>query len=699
MPGRRRLVLLLVLVAVAAPLVALIFGEARVGRTLERRFYDGWFTFRGERPAPEDVVVVAIDDASTESLGRFPWSREWHARLLRNLDRAGARVVAFDVTFADALPAEDSVFRRAVEETGIAVLGAKTEAIVRRGARGFRLEEPAPLLRGAPLGIVDMRADPVDGVIREYPILHRYPQGAVPQLGVRAVLDHLDLPDDALRATGGGWRLGDRELARGPGGGVLVDFLGPPGSVSTYSYVSVVDDAGTDVGDWDMDVFEDLAAEDRFRDRIVLVGSTVPEHQDLHPTPFRDAGGSEGALMTPGVEIHAHAVATLLEGGGIRPLPRPLQYAWTFLLGALMVAAMPRLRGAWGAAAAVGLAAAALGASWTLFVREGAWLWSAAPLASVGLSYAGSAATLYLVEEREKGRIRGMFQQYVAASVVDELIESPELLALGGEERVATVLFTDIEGFSTISEGLTPTELVELLNEYLTAMTDIVIEHGGIVDKYQGDSIMAEFGVPVPLEDHALRACRAGLRMTRELARMRRRWAREGKPELDARVGINTGRMLVGNLGSHRIMDYTVMGDQVNLGSRLEGTNKLYGTRILCSEFTREAVKDRIVTRELDRIRVKGREEPVRIYEVLGERAPSSEAGVSPETLSLRDRFEEALALYRQRRFGDALDAFRAVAESHPDDGPTRLYLKRCRRYVEAPPPAEWDGVYTMKTK
>src|SRR5690606_24143072 len=187
------------------------------------------------------------------------------------------------------------------------------------------------------IGIVDMQQDPVDGVVREYPILHAYPQGAVPQLGVQAVLRYLDLPPDSLRATADGWRLGGREIPRGAGQGMLIDFLGTPGSVSTYSYASVVDDAETDLGEWDMDLFEDLASEGRFADRIVLVGSTVPEHQDLHPTPFRDAAGQAGAVFTPGVEIHAHAVQTILSGRHLRPLARPLQYLWTLLLAALVV--------------------------------------------------------------------------------------------------------------------------------------------------------------------------------------------------------------------------------------------------------------------------------------------------------------------------------------------------------------------------
>ena len=288
-----------------------------------------------------------------------------------------------------------------------------------------------------------------------------------------------------------------------------------------------------------------------------------------------------------------------------------------------------------------------------------------------------------------------MFQQYVASSVVDELIKRPELLALGGEERVISVLFSDVADFSTISERLSPTELVELLNEYLTAMTDVILTHGGIIDKYQDDAIMAEFGVPVPLPDHALRACHAALDMTRKLGRLREKWAAENRPRLFARVGLNTGDVLVGNLRSHRIMDYTVMGDHVNLASRLEGANKPYGTSIMVSEFTWAAVASELIGRKLDRIAVKGKERPVRGYEVI---ARHSE-GIPPDTEALLRDFATALALYQAARFADALAAFEKVAARYPEDGPTRLYVERCREYLADSPPPGWDGVYRMKTK
>jgi len=222
-----------------------------------------------------------------------------------------------------------------------------------------------------------------------------------------------------------------------------------------------------------------------------------------------------------------------------------------------------------------------------------------------------------------------------------------------------------------------------------------VLELASIVAGPFCGALMAEFGVPVPLEDHALRACRAALGMAKELSRLREEWARQGRPQLHARIGINTGRMLVGNLGSRRIMDYTVMGDQVNLASRLEGANKLYRTRIMVSEFTWEQVKSQMVGRELDWIRVKGKEEPVRIYEIVGARSD----GLPPETLELVEAYDAALALYRSRRFAEALEAFQRVAQRHPTDGPTRLYVQRCQEHIAEPPPDDWDGVYTMKEK
>ncbi len=694
----RTLLLLLAAVALLAPALAVGFGESRAGQVLERRVYDQWFSLRGPLPRPDEVVIVAIDLDAEAALGRWPWTRDRHAQLLRNLHEAGAAVVLFDVTFLDPFPAEDSIFRTAIDETGIAVLGAYADP--RSTPRGmiWGLQRPAPLLADVPLGLVSIAPDGADAIVREYPLAMGFPTGRVAQLGVEGVLRYRGLGPEALVATPKGWELDGRPIPRGPAGGMLINFRGERGSIAQYSFLDVLDDGATDLGGFEFGQFLDLMDAGVFEGKIVLVGSTILEHQDYHPTPFREGAGAEVTEQTPGVEIHAHAIATLLAGDWLRILPGPIQYGWTFLLALLGVLAAARARGVAAAFLTLGLMGGSAAVAYLLFASQGLWLFTVTPALAAGLSFAGATTALFVVEEREKARIRGMFRQYVAESVVDELIRKPELLQLGGEERHLTVMFSDVAGFSSFSERLTPTALVELLNEYLTAMSDIVMEEGGIIDKYQGDALMAEFGAPVPVEDHALRGCRAALRMNRELASLRARWLEEGKPEMVARIGINTGRVLLGNLGSRRIMDYTVMGDSVNLASRLEGTGKFYDISITISEYTWAEVEGKMLARELDRIRVKGKEEPVTIYELLAD-AENDPPELQDEMRALITRFESALGLYKEARFVEALSAFQAVLEAYPEDGPSAIYEARCREFLADPPEAGWDGVYTMKSK
>jgi adenylate cyclase len=235
--------------------------------------------------------------------------------------------------------------------------------------------------------------------------------------------------------------------------------------------------------------------------------------------------------------------------------------------------------------------------------------------------------------------------------------------------------------------------LVSLLNEYLTAMTDIVFKYDGLLDKYIGDAIMAVFGAPLDQPDHAFRACRTALEMMSELKRLREKWAVEGRPDVNIGVGINSGDMVVGNMGSEMRFDYTVMGDSVNLASRLEGINKEYGTNIILSEFTHEIVKDDFTCRQIDAVRVKGKKLPVRIFELICDRKDA------PRWQEFTSRFETGLAKYRERLWDEAIAAFRGVLEIKPDDGPAQLYIDRCEALKENPPEGEWDGVFTMTKK
>ncbi|HNY93035.1 MAG TPA: adenylate/guanylate cyclase domain-containing protein, partial [bacterium] len=252
-----------------------------------------------------------------------------------------------------------------------------------------------------------------------------------------------------------------------------------------------------------------------------------------------------------------------------------------------------------------------------------------------------------------------------------------------------------IRNFTTVSENLTPEILVAQLNDYLTGMTEVVFKYQGYLDKYEGDAIMAVYGVPVEMQDHARRACLAALEMQRELVGLRERWRREHKPEFHVRMGINSGPMIAGNIGGKERFDYTVIGDSVNLASRLEGANKNYGTSIMISEFTRELLGDEFPLRELDLLRVKGKNQPVRVYELLG----SSAAAVSAEKRQAIAAYEEGLTLYRQKKWDAAEAAFQRALAADPEDGPSQTYIERCRYFRVNPVEENWDGVFEMKTK
>jgi adenylate cyclase len=281
--------------------------------------------------------------------------------------------------------------------------------------------------------------------------------------------------------------------------------------------------------------------------------------------------------------------------------------------------------------------------------------------------------------------------------VVDELIKNPDMVKLGGERKELTVFFSDVAGFTTVSESLTPEELVGLLNEYLTAMTNIVLRYDGMIDKYEGDAIMAVFGTPIPYTDHAYRACIVSLEMQKELINLRAQWKAQGRPELKARIGLNTGPMIAGNMGAADRLDYTVMGDSVNLGSRLEGANKEYGTYIMISEFTRAQCEDRIETRFLDSLRVKGKLKPVRVYEVLG----ATESGYPISTVKRKavEVYEQGLQHYLKQEWDQAIRQFDEALGICPDDSPSEVYRSRCEVFKKNPPGPDWDGVFVMTTK
>jgi len=280
----------------------------------------------------------------------------------------------------------------------------------------------------------------------------------------------------------------------------------------------------------------------------------------------------------------------------------------------------------------------------------------------------------------EKRKVRRAFKGYISPGRIKEIMESPESLRLSGEEKELTVLFSSIRGFTTIAENLSPTALVDLLNGYLTEMTDVIFRYEGILDKYIGDAIMAFWGAPRPQDDHAVRACRAALEMQQALTKLQNSWEKEGRPRIEMGVGINTGTMYVGNVGSNRRFNFTVMGANVNLAARLEKTSAAFGAHLLMGENTFEAVRKEMLARELDIVRVKGRVQPVRLFELLGTVADADQHG------DRIDRFGRGLQAYREQKWAAALEVFEGLASDYPQDGPTRVFIKRCQGFLLQPP-------------
>ncbi len=419
------------------------------------------------------------------------------------------------------------------------------------------------------------------------------------------------------------------------------------------------------------------------KDKIVLIGATSTGIFDLRPTPIDSD--------YPGVELHATVIENQIAKDFMLRPPDLIMYEALFILlfGIFFSWYFNRFRLTWGLASVLVVLAGFVSADYFLLFNNGVQTRLVYPVLHLVFMFVGIAVYRYATEEREKKQIRHAFQFYLSKDVINDVLEDTTKLKLGGERRELSILFSDIRGFTTISEKLDPEELTNLLNEYLTPMTDLVFKHRGTLDKYMGDAVMAFYGAPVPFDDHPKTACDTALDMMEELHRLQANWRERGLPEMDIGIGVNTGLVSVGNMGSASRFDYTVLGDHVNLGSRLEGLNKPYLTHIIVSEFTQKAVVDEFAFRELDSVKVKGKKEPVRIYELLhrGKLDPEKDAWVA--------KFMEGLGLYRTQKWDEAISVFSKL----DSDETAKMYINRCNDMKNSPPGPDWDGVFKMMTK
>jgi len=639
------------LVAFLSAIISFITAEyISTLKGVELRTIDLRFNYRGSVfnfADSSDIVIVAIDESSLDRAPhRWPWPRSYYAKLLRNLKKAGAKIVAFDINFdsPDRNPENDAEFRRAVEEVGNVVLaGREAKGAALKG----RIIEAKNFLRnifigtmGSYPGIVEVLRD-YDGVCRRYVPVFSAGDTVFPSFGLAILLLYYGLTIDSVYDLpprhpfeNGFFKIGNLKIPKFDDKTWLINFAGPAGTFKYISLIDVLDDEDFKTKDeliyGDINTFDNpefgLLHDKVFKDKIVIVGSAIPEFKgelgDLLPSPFVK---DESNLMY-GVEIHANAVATILEQKFIVKISGFASFLIIFMISLLSFALAVgvrhlKIRPEFLTEIFGVLSLILLFVLWSFVViisfNNNFLLPVVSPVLGGTIAYIGSIVYQYLTERKQKKLIKTIFGYYVHPSVVNQLVSNPELVRLGGEKREMTVLFSDLWNFTTISEAYPPEFIFNLLNEYFDSMTKVVFKYGGTLDKYIGDAIVAFWGAPIYYEDHALRACLCALKMQFELEKLRIRWEKEGKPLLHMRIGINTGEMIVGNIGGYGRFNYTVIGDSVNLGARLEAINKEFGTSIIISEYTYEKVKGFFKVREIGEITVKGKTKPVKIYELL----------------------------------------------------------------------------------
>ena len=681
--------------ALAAPLVALALVALLWLAGVTERIDRAWFDLlqrqlAAQAPIPEDTAMVLIDEQSLQAMGssdygmRWPWPRSAFAGMLAGLHRAGARRIVVDLIFFEESDRADfdqllGAIAAALPEVTLGAARNPRNGIVQLPVvwpPSFRAENPA-LFERARWGYVNSIPD-ADGVIRRYPRNDSLVEAALqrPSTG--------QPPETVLLR----WR-GDLETLRARGVPLI------PAAPFVAAGLQLIDRATEVAPDLEpaaligaIDAAPEPAGEifRMVRGRTVFVGVNAKAAFDIYATP---CAGAE-----PGVIAQWTAFANFVSGDFLT------DSGWRTSLAALALCVV--LIGAYGhrgvGLLAPGLAAAVpaallVGGSAVLF-NFGLWIAPALPLIGSAAAFSAVAVQSFRLERARKREIQGWFGSYVSPEVVRRLVQNPDSLKLGGDRRELTVFFSDLAGFTTLSEKMSPDQLVTLVNTFLEHLTECVLKHGCYLDKYIGDSIMAVFGSPEELDNHALAACRAALESQRCLTKLNDELARDHGLRLGMRIGVNTGEMIVGNVGSAKKRNYTVLGDAVNLASRLEGANKEFGTEILLGPLTAARVADAMLTRPVGLLRVKGKEQAVAVHELIAELDRADE-----KTHQFVASFVEGYEAFCARRFGRAVRAMEEAAYLRPDDLLTTRYLDEARRWSSTPPPADWEPILKLETK
>jgi adenylate cyclase len=684
-------------VGLGALALAVLVHVLGVVRPLEWKSWDARLRLlaRPER-ADKDIVIFLIDQYSLDYFEKqmglpWPWPRQVYSAVIDYLRTGGAKAVFFDLILSESSRAgveDDQDMARAMERAGNVFLTlsmsqkeeSEEDPLVSELERfamakdklppgsfpkaqsvGLPVEDLIRAARGA--GNVLFLPDK-DGVFRRLPLAGVYMDRLIPSISV------------ALAGfVGGGKNVSSVPVDAE--GRMIIRYHGPAGTYKRYSIASIINS-------WALieEGKEPQVAPSEFSGKTVLIGGSAPGILDNRPTPLSGA--------CPGVEIHATVLDNLLRKDFVR-IPPPAVFlgflAFVSLLTAAGASVLKKIRHL--VIFLVLCLAVPAAAVWLAF-RAGFWLDFVVPEFSVVAGFLGASLLNYSVEGKQRRFIKSVFQHYLSPDVIERVIENPSLLRLGGEKREITSFFSDVAGFTSISEALSPEDLVNLLNEYLSEMTDIILASGGTLDKYEGDAVIAFWNAPLDQPDHALRACRAALACQKRLAELQPRFLEKYGRAVAMRIGLNSGAAVVGNMGSTRRFDYTAMGDTINLAARLEGACKQYKVPVLVGETTFGLVRDAIAAREVDIIRVVGKAKPVAVHEIIGEKS-----ALAPEEAERLKLYEEAREAYKRREWERAAGLFGKIE----GDPLAALYRERCENLNVSPPADDWDGVFHLKSK
>jgi adenylate cyclase len=695
---------------------------------IEAQLLDLRFRLRPPAPPSDDIVLVLIDDPSIRALGRWPWSRALMADAITRLTAAGARTIGIDLLLAEPEAGEAPAaaldrLREALgklegqeaagadiaqllarlrdDRSGDAKLAAEIRAagnVVLPFSFGFdapaeaTLPEPPPAVAATAFRIVhgpdDARSivplaatsllapipELADAAVSlghtngtahfEFPAA-AYGGNPYPSFALEVARRQLGVDRDEVRLElGRGVWLDDRLVPTDNLTRFVVNYRGL-GRFGTVSFAQVL--AG------------EVPAAD-FEGKVVLIGGTAAGVGDKFATPFNP--------LMPGVERHATVIDDVLRQDFVvrRDITALVDLGFV-VLGGLLIGWLGQRGRLLAPSLGLGAILAAVVATNLLaFFERGLWLNLFLPLMAAVAIYTAVILYKYFIGDRQERRIRAAFKHYLSPTLVEQVARDPGLLQLGGEQKELTVLFADVRDSTRLGAKLPAAAFVELLNQVMETMTRVLFAYDGMLDKYTGDGLVAVFGAPLPQPDHALRACRTALAMLAELTPLQDRWSRPDLPRLEIGIGINTGSMIIGNMGSRERFAYTVIGDEANLGARLEAANKDFRTHILISEATWQRVRNEIAARELDVVTFRGMARPVRVFEVLGTQPLPSEDAVRLE------RFAAGLAAYRRAQWTVAKAAFEQILALAPDDQPARIYLERCRERLAGLPDAAVQG-------